>query len=102
MRINNSIPQYLVIVASALLFGCLDPGGGDDPNTYSSCRIVESKALLPWDRYNDELQCWNAYGNGYQEYERAVVWCESEIRSYIQEKYTIPPSMTYQIDTTSC
>lgn len=102
MRINNWIQHYLVGLASVLLFGCLDPGGGDYPNTYSSCRIVESKALLPWDRYIDELQCWNADGNGYQEYERAVSWCESQISAYIQDKYTIYPSITYQIDTTSC
>lgn len=91
-----------VLVMCPLLFACLDQGGGDDPNTYSSCRITESKALLPWDSYEDENQCWNANGNGYEEYEDAVIWCERQVTEYRQEKYSILPSMTYGIYTTSC
>ena len=75
---------------------------GSSINTYSSCKIIDSQALLASDQENDLNQCWNASGNGYESQSDAMQWCEEEISNYMVNRYLIGHTVKYSVQSTYC
>lgn len=70
-------------------------------SSYSSCRIIQSEALLASDRTQDLKQCWNALG-GYYSKSSALSWCEREVTDYMRRNYSHIHSVTLQVSTSNC
>ena len=82
-----------------LLVGCGENSDGSSKNTYSSCSIISSKALLASDRARDVSQCWD--GVNYREKSLAMDWCSKNVNSYMG-KYNLGHDVEYQATSTNC
>lgn len=82
--------------------GPLSNNDGSSKLTYSSCKIISSKAIFSEDRNNDLNQCWNAAGNGYESRGDALQWCERQVNDYIANRYIFGHTVSYALESTNC
>jgi len=91
----------LFLCISFQILGCSDENDdGSKKDTYSSCKIIKSEALLASDRSYDLQQCWD--GVDYESKGDALAWCESKVNNYISNRYLIGHSVTYAVESTNC
>ena len=94
--------KLFILIAIFILSACGSNGDGSSKSTYSSCKIISSKALLAADRDNDLKQCWNADGNGYESQGDAMQWCAKQVNAYIANQYVFGHTVTYAVESTNC
>ncbi|MDO6620854.1 hypothetical protein [Shewanella sp. 6_MG-2023] len=75
---------------------------GSSKETYSSCQITASSALLASDMTKDLSQCWNASGNGYESQEDALQWCRQTVENYIASTYIVGHDVQFIAKSTYC
>lgn len=94
-----------LLIVSVLFIVSACGGSNDDgsaKSTYSSCKIISSKALFATDRDKDLKQCWNAGGKGYESKGDAIQWCEKQVNIYMANNYLIGHTVTYAVESTYC
>jgi len=92
---------YLFLCILLPVLSCSDENDdGSKKNTYSSCKIIESEALLASDRSNDLKQCWD--GVDYEGKGDALAWCERMVNDYMSDRYIFGHSIKYAVESTYC